>query len=172
VPPSVLMPQLTEYFNAVSDILVAHGGTIDKYMGDGMMVLWGAPAPLDDAPYRACHAALAIRDSLGELNARWEKRGLRRLDTRIGINTGPVVAGILGSSERLSFTAFGDTVNVASRIEGLNKEFGTSVLASGHTVAGLGGRMAVRPLGEIELRGRPGHWTVFEIMDEPAARAS
>jgi len=169
VPPSVLMPQLTEYFNAVSDILVAHGGTIDKYMGDGMMVLWGAPAPLDDAPYRACHAALAIRDSLGELNARWEKRGLRRLDTRIGINTGPVVAGILGSSERLSFTAFGDTVNVASRIEGLNKEFGTSVLASGHTVAGLGGRMAVRPLGEVELRGRPGHWTVFEIMAEAAA---
>lgn len=166
VPPGVLMPQLTEYFNAVAEILVAHGGTIDKYMGDGMMVLWGAPAPLDDAPYRACRAALAIRDSLGDLNAQWEARGLRRLDTRIGINTGAAVVGVLGSSERLSFTAFGDTVNVASRIEALNKDHGTSVLASGHTVAGLGGRMSVRPLGEVELRGRPGHWTVFEIVDE------
>lgn len=166
VPPGVLMPQLTAYFNAVTDILVKHGGTIDKYMGDGMMILWGAPAPLEDAPYRACRAALEIRDSLGDLNAGWEQRGLRRLETRIGINTGPVVVGILGSSERLGFTAFGDTVNIASRIEGLNKEHGTSVLASSHTVAGLGGRMVVRPLGEVQLRGRTGQWPVFEVVSE------
>jgi adenylate cyclase len=163
VPPGVLVPQLTEYFDLASAVIVAHGGTIDKYIGDGMMVLWGAPVPLDDAPLRACRAALALRAQLDVANGRWEARGLRRLETRIGIHTGPAVVGVLGSAERLAFTAFGDTVNVASRVEALNKELGTRILATGHTVAALGGQVAARALGERELRGHGGRWTVYEI---------
>lgn len=167
VPPGVLVPQLTEYFNTAAAVLVAHGGTIDKYIGDGMMVLWGAPTPLADAPYRACQAAIALRAALDQLNLQWAARGLSRLETRIGIHTGAAVVGVLGSSERLSYTAFGDTVNVASRLESLNKDMGTRILASSHTVAALGGRIATRALGEVELRGHASRWTVFEVLAPP-----
>ncbi len=164
VPPGVLVPQLTEYFNAAAGVILAHGGTIDKYIGDGMMILWGAPVAQEDAPVRACRAALALCDALDELNAQWTARGLRALRTRIGIHTGPAVVGLLGSSERLAFTAFGDTINVASRIEGANKEFGTRVLASGHTVAALGNGFVTRPIGEAQLRGHGGRWALFEVV--------
>jgi adenylate cyclase len=166
VPPGVLVPQLTDYFSAAAQVITEHGGTIDKYIGDGMMILWGAPAPLDDAPARACRAAVALCDRLEALNDEWISEGLPALRTRIGIHTGPAVVGVLGSHERLSFTAFGDTINVASRIEGANKEFGTRIIASSHTVAALGNRFETRALGEIELRGHGGRWTLFEIVAE------
>jgi adenylate cyclase len=164
VPPERLVPQLTDYFNAAAAVVVRHGGTIDKYIGDGMMVLWGAPTPLDDAAWRACTAAVELQETLEACNVDWEARGLPRLHTRIGLHSGPAVAGVLGSSERLSFTAFGDTVNLASRIEAMNKELGTRILASEQTVAALGGRLALRARGDVELRGRAGRWTLYEVL--------
>lgn len=169
VPASVLVPQLTEYFNATAAVIVAHGGTIDKYLGDGILVLWGAPAKLPDAPLQACRAALALREAVANLNQDWRRRGLPAFETRIGIHTGPAVVGVLGSSERLTFTAFGDTVNVASRIEAYNKEVGTKVLVSGHTAAALNGYMVLRPMGEAALRGREGKLAVFELLNEATA---
>lgn len=130
VPPERLVPQLTEYFNLATQVIVRHGGTIDMYIGDGLMILWGAPRPLDDAAYHACLAELELQRLLDELNAQWAARGMPPLPTRIGLHTGAAVAGVLGSTERLAFTAFGDTINVASRIEAANKELGTRILLS------------------------------------------
>jgi adenylate cyclase len=163
VAPDRLVPQLTEYFSAVAEVVVRHGGTIDKYIGDGIMVLWGAPAPLPDAPLHAARAALEIQEKLEQCNAGWAARGLPQLHTRIGLHTGPAIAGVLGSAERLSFTAFGDTVNLASRIEGMNKELGTRILASAATAAALQGRIDLRSCGEVELRGRAGRWILYEV---------
>lgn len=168
VPPQRLVPQLTEYFNAAAEVVVRHGGTIDKYIGDGMMVLWGAPRPLPDAAHRATLAALELQRVLAGLNAQWEARGLPRLVTRVGLHTGPAVAGVLGSSERLSFTAYGDTVNLASRIEAMNKEFGTRILLSEATAAALAGRLPLRSCGTVELRGRVGQWTLYEPREPQA----
>jgi adenylate cyclase len=164
VPPARLVPQLTEYFSAAAEVIVRHGGTIDKYIGDGMMVLWGAPRPMEDAAYHAAVAALELQQVLEACNAHWGAQGLPQLHTRVGLHTGTAVAGVLGSSERLSFTAYGDTVNVASRIEAMNKELGTRVLASEATAACLRGRIALRACGEVELRGRAGRWPLYEVV--------
>lgn len=164
VGPDRLVPQLTEYFSAAADVVVKHGGTIDKYIGDGMMVLWGAPEALPDAAYHAAQAAVELQARLDACNADWVARGLPRLPTRIGLHTGPAVAGVLGSHERLSFTAFGDTVNLASRIEGANKDLGSRILVSEATAQALQGRLPLEFRGELELRGRSGRWRLYELL--------
>jgi adenylate cyclase len=169
VPPERLVPQLTEYFNLATAVMVRHGGTIDKYMGDGMMILWGAPRPLEAAAYRACLAALELQRLLDDLNDRWVARGLRPLRTRVGLHTGVAVAGVLGSTERLTFTAYGDTINIASRIEAANKELGTRILLSRATAEALGGRLPLRACGELELRGRRGRWPLYELVESGGA---
>lgn len=167
-PTDVLVQQLTEYFNLSAEVVGRHGGTIDKYMGDGMMVLWGAPAELEDAQYRACVAALELQREMAQLNAAWRTRGLQPFRTRIGIHTGEVVAGVLGSNDRLSYTAFGDPINVASRLENINKELGTRILISEATFEGLRGRLQTRWLDRIELRGRREPLSVYELIDPGA----
>jgi adenylate cyclase len=168
VPPERLVPQLTEYFNIATEVMVRHGGTIDKYIGDGMMILWGAPRPLEAAAYRACLAALELQRLLDDINGRWVARGLP-LRTRIGLHTGVAVAGVLGSAERLTFTAYGDTINIASRIEAANKELGTRILLSRATADALGGRLRLRGCGELELRGRTGRWPLYELVESGSA---
>ena len=164
--PAVLVEQLTQYFNVASDVVVRHGGTIDKFMGDGIMVLWGAPTELPDAALQASRAALALLRAIDALNAEWTARGLSFFDTRIGIHTGPVIAGVLGAHDRLAYTAVGDTVNVASRIEGINRELGTRVLVSETTVQALDGRLPTRRIDAVELRGRQRPLMVYELLVE------
>ncbi|MDA7419239.1 adenylate/guanylate cyclase domain-containing protein [Xenophilus arseniciresistens] len=164
LPPAVLVEQLTRYFNVASEVIAHHGGTIDKFMGDGMMVLWGAPNDLPDAPLQACRAALALMQALDELNAEWGSQGLQPFDTRIGIHTGTVVAGVLGAQDRLAYTAVGDTVNVASRIEAINRELGTRVLVSETTANALADRLPVRRMHTVELRGRQRPLNVYELL--------
>lgn len=162
----VLVKQLTEYFNLAARIFARHGGVVDKYMGDGIMVLWGAPADLEDAEYRACVAALELHAEMNQLNASWRNQGLREFRTRIGIHSGLVIAGVLGSSDRLSYTAVGDVINVASRIEGANKDLGTRTLISEATFAALCGRVAARRIEEmIELRGRQTRMVLYELLE-------
>ncbi|MDP9991913.1 adenylate cyclase [Variovorax boronicumulans] len=164
----VLMRQLTEYFNLATRVFARHGGVVDKFMGDGIMVLWGAPADLPDAEYQACIASLALHEEMKALNRKWLEEGLQEFRTRIGIHTGVVIAGVLGSSDRLSYTALGDVVNVASRIEGTNKQLGTRTLISEATFAGLGRRLATRRIEEsIELRGRQTRMVLYELLEPP-----
>lgn len=168
-PPSVLVEQLTAYFNVAAAVIARHGGTIDKYIGDGMMVLWGAPATLPDAELRACRAALALQVEVDALNARARAAGRAPLPTRIGIHTGTVIAGLLGSADRLAYTAIGDAVNVASRVEELNTALGTRILISQATWDGLAGRLPVRRIAtEALLRGRQAPLTVYELLEEQA----
>lgn len=166
LPADVLVTQLTEYFNLAARIFARHGGVVDKFMGDGIMVLWGAPSNLDDAEYRACIAALELHAEMNELNARWRAEGMREFRTRIGIHTGLAIAGVLGSSDRLSYTAVGDVINVASRIEGANKDLGTRTLISQATFEGLGGRLSTRRIEELaELRGRQTRMALHELLE-------
>ncbi|MGJ7606868.1 adenylate/guanylate cyclase domain-containing protein [Variovorax sp. LT1R20] len=164
----VLMRQLTEYFNLATRVFARHGGVVDKFMGDGIMVLWGAPADLPDAEYQACIASLELHEEMKALNRKWQEEGLQAFRTRIGIHTGVVIAGVLGSSDRLSYTALGDVINVASRIEGTNKLLGTRTLISEATFAGLGGRLSTRRIEELtELRGRQTRMVLYELLDPP-----
>ena len=134
-------------------------------MGDGIMVLWGAPTELEDAEYRACVAAIELHAETNALNEKWRAEGLQEFRTRVGIHTGTVIAGVLGSNDRLSYTAFGDVINVASRIEGFNKQLGTQTLMSETTFAGLGGRLHTRRIEEqAELRGRQTRMVLYELM--------
>ncbi|WP_373669996.1 adenylate/guanylate cyclase domain-containing protein [Variovorax sp. 54] len=166
MPADVLMRQLTDYFNLATRVFARHGGVIDKFMGDGIMVLWGAPADLPDAEHRACEASLELHAEMNDLNRRWQAEGLQPFRTRIGIHTGVVIAGVLGSSDRLSYTALGDVINAASRIEGINKQLGTRTLMSETTFEGLGGRLATRRIEEqIELRGRQTRMVLYELLE-------
>ncbi|SFP31721.1 adenylate/guanylate cyclase domain-containing protein [Variovorax sp. 770b2] len=161
----VLMRQLTEYFNLATRVFARHGGVVDKFMGDGIMVLWGAPADLPDAEHRACIASLELHEEMKALNRKWQEQGLQAFRTRIGIHTGIVIAGVLGSSDRLSYTALGDVINVASRIESTNKQLGTRTLISEATFQGLGGRLATRRIEElVELRGRQTRMVLYELL--------
>lgn len=166
-PAAALVEQLTTYFNLTASVIARHGGTIDKYIGDGMMVLWGAPAALPDAELHACRAALDLQRELDALNARERAAGRAPLPTRIGIHTGAVIAGVLGSHDRLAYTAIGDTVNVASRVEGLNTTLGTRILISEDTCLGLAGRLPVRRIAtETLLRGRQAPLQVYELLED------
>ncbi|RIX80609.1 adenylate/guanylate cyclase domain-containing protein [Acidovorax cavernicola] len=165
IPADVLVRQLTEYFNLATGVFARHGGVIDKFIGDGIMVLWGAPADVEDAEYKACRAALELHAEMHELNRQWAEQGLPEFRTHIGIHTGVVVAGVLGSNDRLSYTAFGDVVNVASRIEGANRQLGTRMLISEVTFAALKGRLATRRIEElVELRGRQTRMVLHELL--------
>ncbi|MGJ7573801.1 adenylate/guanylate cyclase domain-containing protein [Variovorax sp. RB2P76] len=161
----VLVGMLTEYFNLATGVFARHGGVVDKFIGDGIMVLWGAPADLPDAEHKACLAALELHVEMSELNRKWQAQGLPEFRTRVGIHTGTVIAGVLGSNDRLSYTAFGDVINVASRIEGINKQLGTQMLMSEVTFAGLQGRLHTRRIEElVELRGRQTRMVLYELL--------
>ena len=160
----VLVDQLTEYFNAATQVIAQHGGTVDKFIGDGIMVLWGAPSELEDAEYQACLAAIELQAELDALNTRWAARGLHHFHTRVGVHTGVAVVGVLGSNNRLTYTAFGDVINVASRIEGINKELGTRILVSEATFEGLHGRLHTRRIDALELRGRQQKLVLYELI--------
>ena len=119
--PDELVDALAEYFASASDAVHANGGTVDKFIGDAVMAFWGAPQEIDDAPARACRAALAIQSSVRAMSARWVAQGRPHFDVRIGINTGECLVGNIGSQQRMNYTVMGDSVNLASRLEGLNK---------------------------------------------------
>ena len=119
------MKQMSRYFTALTDAFIAEGGTVDKFIGDAVMVFWNAPDPQPDHVERACRAALAGKKAAEQLNIQFEAEGLPPFYTRFGIHVGEAVVGNLGSAERMNYTALGSPVNLASRLEGLNKEYGT-----------------------------------------------
>lgn len=165
VPAEQLAQQLTRFFNVAARVITSFGGTIDKFIGDGLMVLWGAPLQLDRPELQACKAALALQRAMDTQNARWRRAFLPEFAIGIGIHTGPVVAGVLGAADRLAYTALGDSVNVASRVEDLNRQLGTRILVSETTRAGLDGRLPTRVIGTMPLRGRQTPLEVSELLE-------
>ena len=128
--PDVLMRQTSRYFSVLTQAFLAEGGTIDKFIGDAVMVFWNAPNPQPDHVACACRAALAAQAAGERLNAEFEAEGLKPFVTRFGIHVGEAVVGNVGSAERMNYTALGNAVNLAARLEGLNKQVGTTILAS------------------------------------------
>ena len=128
--PDVLMRQTSRYFSVLTEAFLAEGGTIDKFIGDAVMVFWNAPDPQPDHVARACRAALAAQAAGERLNAEFEAEDLKPFITRFGIHVGEAVVGNVGSSERMNYTALGNAVNLAARLEGLNKVVGTTILVS------------------------------------------
>jgi adenylate cyclase len=161
--PEALVHQLNEYFTRMVDVVLRHGGTVDKFVGDMMMALFGAP--LDD-PRHAEHAVATAVDmirELGELNRAWAAKGLKQLDIGIGVNSGDMIAGNIGSSSIMSYTVIGDNVNLGSRLESLNKEYKTRIIISDATRARLEGQYDMRPLGEVIVKGKSTPVVVFEV---------
>ena len=152
--PSQLMEQLSEYFDALTGIISASGGTIDKYIGDAIMAFWGAPSPLEDSAIVACRAALACQKKLDELNLKWLNEGRPLMPTRIGIHSGKAIVGNVGSRDHINYSAVGDSVNVASRLEGLNKKYNTKILISEATYLQLKSHFICNEIGEARVKGR------------------
>lgn len=166
--PEALMVHLSEYLDEVTRIVMRHQGTVDKYIGDAVMAFWGAPLPDTEHARHACAAALRCRERIDELNERWRREGKVPLPTRIGIHTGETVVGNMGSSERLNYTAIGDSVNLASRLEGANKFFGTRILVSGATRDEVADEFLVRPIAVAAVKGKKEGVAVFELMGRKA----
>lgn len=171
-PAQDLLVRVSAYFEVVTRAIGQEQGTLDKFIGDGVMAFWGAPALLDDHAYRACAAALRIQQGMEELNARWAAQGLPPLNVRIGIHSDAVLVGNIGSAERMSYTVMGDGVNVAARLEALNKEHGTRICISHSVYREAGERLRVRPLGEAQVKGRRGELQVYELLGVDEAGAA
>lgn len=156
-----IVPLLSAYIDVVSAEIVAHGGTIDKFIGDAIMAFWGAPEPAADHAANACRAALACRRALAR--AHIEDDLGNPLAVRIGINSGEVLVGNIGSDSRLNYTAIGDAVNVASRIEGLNKVYGTTIIVGEATHHGAGPDLRFRELDGVAVYGRLEGLPLYEL---------
>ncbi len=161
--PEALVHQLNEYFTRMVAVVFRHGGTVDKFVGDMVMALFGAP--LEDR-HHAEHAVATAVDmihELGELNRAWAARGLKQLDIGIGVNSGDMIAGNIGSSSIMSYTVIGDNVNLASRLESLNKEYKTRIIISNATRTRLEGQYDMRPLGDVIVKGKSMPVAIFEV---------
>jgi adenylate cyclase len=165
--PEELVAQLNEYFSRMVEVVFAHRGTLDKFVGDMVMALFGAP--LDDPEHadHAVEAALEMVRALDDLNRKWAVEGRPTLAVGIGINSGEMIAGNIGSERVRSYTVIGDNVNLAARLESLNKEYGTAVLISDSTARRLERRYDLRPLGSVVVRGKSVPVPIFEV--RPAA---
>lgn len=167
--PRALVELLGGYLDDVTTVIAEHDGTVDKFLGDGVMAFWGAPAELPDHAARACEAAVRIQRRLATRTP--------RLHTRIGLATGEVVVGNIGSHARMNYTVMGDCVNLAARLEGLNKQYGTTVLVSEATRTAAGARVIARPVDVVAVKGKSRAVRVFEILalasdDAPARDAA
>jgi len=156
---------LNEFFEAMTEVVFRNRGMINKFIGDAIMAIWGAP--VDNVDHAACavRTAIQMQKELGLLNQRWQERGIPPLQIGIGIHTGEVFAGNIGSGRRKEYTVTGDGVNLASRIEGLNKEFGTTILISENTYAAVQDRITARDLGMAGVKGRQQQVRVYEVTD-------
>lgn len=164
--PEKLIALLNEYMGEMTDIILAAGGTLDKYIGDAIVAFWNAPLPQPDHAERAVRAALACQARLAARRAEWKERYGVDLRMRVGINTGEVVVGNMGSSRRFDYTMLGDAANLASRLEGSNKVFHTFTLISAATGAQLPPALPCRELGLLKVVGREQPVTVFEPLAE------
>jgi adenylate cyclase len=168
LPPDTLGEMLSRYLGEMTDVVFARAGLLDKYIGDAVMAFWGAPMETPDHAARCCNAALDMQASLARLNESWEAAGLPRLVVRIGISTGEAVVGNFGSARRFSYTAVGDVVNLASRLEHLNEDYDTRIMLTDATLAALGDDFICREIDHVQVRGRAQAATVYELIGRRA----
>jgi class 3 adenylate cyclase/ABC-type nitrate/sulfonate/bicarbonate transport system substrate-binding protein len=174
--PNDLLVQLSVYFEAVSQAIAEESGTVDKFIGDGIMAFWGAPAYRDDHVLRACCGAMRATRRMQQINADWSRQGRPSLHLRIGLHCADVLVGNVGSSERLSYTVMGDGVNVAARLEGINKTFGTTICISDSVVEAVEANIVARPIRRVQVKGRKREFMIYELLgirasDDPELKA-
>ena len=164
--PQEMLGILNHYFSRMSAIVEKHGGVVDKYVGDALMALFGAPLARPDDADHALQTALEMTEALDDLNRQWLERGLPAIGVGIGINTDIVVAGNMGSETRLNYTVIGDGVNLASRLEGLTKtpEYATRIIISASTLARAGEQYRTRRLGEVAVKGKQKPTEIFALL--------
>jgi adenylate cyclase len=169
--PEEVAAFLREYLTTMTEIVFKHGGTVDKYMGDGLMALFNVPLEQPDHADRAVRAALEFQARLRTLAGRFRARYGTDLQCGIGINTGEAVVGIIGSEQRLEYTAIGDAVNLSSRLESLTKEVKASIVISESTWREVRGRFPTRALGEVTVRGKAHPVPIHAVLEEDGRRS-
>tara|TARA_R110002096_G_scaffold316010_15_gene510419 strand:+ start:673 stop:1371 length:699 start_codon:yes stop_codon:yes gene_type:complete len=155
---------MADYFDAMIQIITEHNGTVDKLIGDAIVAFWGAPKMNEHHARDAIQGALRCHEELQRLNEKWESQGLPRLPTRFGVSTGEVMVGNVGAVNRLSYTALGDAVNLASRLEGANKFYGTRIIAAANSVAEAGDQFVWRKLDKVRVLGRSEPELIYELL--------
>ena len=169
--PNELVLLLNEYFGQMTDIIFATDGTLDKYIGDAIMAFWGSPYPQADHAFRSCSCALRMVRGLAQLNAKWQAAGRPPVSTGIGLNTGLVNVGNMGSARRLSWTVMGDNVNLASRLEGITKEYHVPLIISEATYRQVASQFVCRELDKIRVKGKNQPVTIYELLDTEAEKS-
>lgn len=164
--PEELVPFLNEYLTAMTDIVLSSEGVVDKYIGDAIMAFWGAPIVQNDHAVRAAMTAVRMKRKLAELQDSWSTSGKPKIDIGIGLNTGEVLVGNMGSRQRFDYTVIGDDVNLASRLEGLTKQYGVTALISESTRKKLGETFIVRELDLVAVKGRTKPVRIYELVEE------
>jgi adenylate cyclase len=162
--PEGLVELLNEYLDEMTNIVLKHEGTLDKYEGDAIMAFWGAPIPQKDHALRTCLASLDMQKRLAAMRTKWKKDGRPALEVRMGINTGVMIVGNMGGKDRFDYTVIGDSVNLASRLEGANKQYGSNVMISDFTYQHVKSDVVVRELDLIQVKGKTEPVKVWELL--------
>ncbi len=169
LPPAEVVRLLNRYLDIMCDVIVEHGGLIDKFIGDAIMAVFGVPLGTDDHARHAVECAMHMIERLADWNAERAAAGEPVLSIGIGLHSGPLVAGNIGSTKKLQYTVIGDTVNTAARIEQLNKQLGTTLLVSAETRGLCGSGFVSRPLDPIEVKGKKLPLQVYEVTARAAS---
>ncbi|MFA7465258.1 MAG: adenylate/guanylate cyclase domain-containing protein [Syntrophales bacterium] len=164
--PEELVELLNEYLTGMTEVVFRYDGLLDKYIGDAIMAVFGAPLSQPDHAVRACKAALGMMERLGEFQRKWKEEGKPALRIGIGINSGEMVVGNMGSEMRFDYTVMGDNVNLASRLEGINKEYGTGIVIGESTHARVADRFICRELDSVRVKGKKLPVRIFELLAE------
>jgi len=162
--PAELVKLINGYLTPMTDLVMKNAGTIDKYMGDAIMAFWNAPLDQPDHPRIACRTALDMLKKLAEMKDVWESFGIKKFDIGIGLSTGKAIVGNMGSSMRFDYTVMGDTINLGSRLEGLNKEYGTHIIVPKYTCLDVRDEFALRELDYVRVKGKDHPIQIFELM--------
>ena len=161
--PQELVLLLNRYLTAMTDIILETEGTLDKYEGDAIMAFWGAPLPQEDHAYRACKASLRQLEALRALNEELPEE--KRINIGIGLNSGIMTVGNMGSLQRMDYTLIGDNVNLGARLEGTNKQYATNIIISEYTYGLVKDRIVARELDNIRVKGKNKPVLIYELID-------
>jgi len=164
--PEELVHLLNEYLTEMTSIIIKNQGLVDKYMGDAIMAFWGAPLQQPDHAEMACSSCLEMMDKLKELQNKWKKDNLPSFDIGIGLNSGDAIVGNMGSSSRFDYTAMGDNVNLASRMEGLNKYYGTNIIITEKTWKIVKEKFESRKLDMVKVKGKKKSILIYELISQ------
>jgi adenylate cyclase len=163
--PKQLVDHLNHYLQEMTDVVIKYDGTLDKYVGDEIMAFWGAPVPQHDHALRCCKAAIEMMNKLHEMNKAWAHQKMEQINIGIGINTGEMIVGNVGSSSRMDYTLIGDMVNLGARLEGTNKVYGTNIIISEYTYDEVRDHVIVRELDLIRVKGKEKPVKIYELID-------